>query len=338
MTRTVFVLFALFVCHTAGHAQSLVSQSSGTPTSIRGLSVVDDQVAWASGSQGWFGRTTDGGRNWQWQQPAGFDTLDFRDIEAFSARQAVAVSAGSPAVILLTVDGGAGWQVVYRNDSPEIFLDGMDFWDEKNGLVYGDPINGRMQLLRTADGGRTWTNISDRANLQLEEGEASFAASGTNIRTLPGGHVWIATGGKRSRIFHSADYGETWTSSYCPIIQGESSTGPFSLAFLNPSNGVAAGGNYLADTLRTNTLVLTRDGGLNWISPESGPYGYRSSVEYLRDNFLVATGTSGTDISLDGGNRWHRISMEGYHVVRKAKKGSLVLLAGSNGRISALKL
>ncbi|HEY0896952.1 MAG TPA: oxidoreductase [Sphingobacteriaceae bacterium] len=338
MTRTVFVVFALFVFHTAAHAQSLVSQTSGTPTSIRGLSVVDDQVAWASGSQGWFGRTDDGGKTWHWQQPAGFDTLDFRDIEGFSAQRAIAVSAGSPAVILLTEDGGAAWRVVYRNDAPDIFLDGMDFWNDKTGMIYGDPIDGRMQLLKTVDGGITWTNISDRANLQLEEGEASFAASGTNIRTLAGGHVWIATGGKRSRIFYSADYGGTWISSYCPIIQGESSTGPFSLAFLDPANGVAAGGNYLVDTLRTNTLVLTRDGGRNWISPQSGPYGYRSSVEYLRSNFLVATGTSGTDISLDGGNRWHRISLEGFHVVRRSKQGSLVLLAGSNGRISTLKL
>ncbi len=338
MIRTACFLLALIFGHIAATAQTLVSQTSGTATSIRGLSVVDDQVAWASGSNGWFARTTDGGKTWQWKQQAGFDTLDFRDIEAFSDQRALAVSAGSPAVVLLTENGGTSWQVVYRNDSPEIFLDGMDFWDEQTGIIYGDPINGLMQLLKTSDGGRTWTDISGRSDLRLDEGEASFAASGTNIRTLAGGHVWVATGGKRSRVFHSADYGETWSSSYCPIIQGESSTGPFSLAFLDTLSGVAAGGNYLVDTLRTNTLVLTRDGGRNWISPESGPWGYRSSVEYLRSNFLVATGTSGTDISLDGGNRWHRISLDGYHVVRKARKGSLVLLAGSKGRISTLRL
>jgi photosystem II stability/assembly factor-like uncharacterized protein len=338
MIRLTFAIAALIVCVSSASAQSLVSLTSGNETSIRGLSVVSDQVAWASGSKGWFARTTDGGKTWQWQQPAGFDTLDFRDIEAFSDKKAVAVSAGSPGLVIFTEDGGSSWQVVYRNDSPEIFLDGMDFWDEKTGIIYGDPINRRMQLLKTTDGGRTWSNITDQQPIELEEGEASFAASGTNIRTQPDGHVWIATGGIRSRIFYSADYGSTWTVSNCPIIQGENSTGPFSLAFLDAKTGVAAGGNYLLDTVRIQNLVLTADGGRTWTAPQSNPYGYRSSVEYLKSNFLIATGTSGTDVSLDGGNRWTRISLTGYHVVRKAKKGNLVLLAGSEGRISMLRL
>jgi len=337
MTRAFFIALTICTCHLIVAAQTIVPVASKAETSIRGLSVVDDKVAWVSGSKGWFGKTTDGGKTWQWNQPAGYDTLDFRDIEAFSDKKAIAVNAGSPAVILLTTDGGTSWKEVYRNNAPEIFLDGMDFWNDQTGIIYGDPIGGKMQLLKTTDGGSTWTNISETLGISLTEGEASFAASGTNIRTLSDGKCWIATGGRRSRIFYSQDFASSWTAYDCPIVQGESSTGPFSIAFLNSTTGVAVGGDYLKDTVRTRNVVLTKDGGKTWFPAESNPYGYRSSVEYLNNNFLVATGTSGTDISLNGGGRWHRISLTGFHVVRKAKKGDLVLLAGSQGRIAILK-
>jgi photosystem II stability/assembly factor-like uncharacterized protein len=319
------------------YAQKLVPLPFGPDTSIRGLSVVNDAVAWISGSKGWTSVTTDAGKTWNWRQLPAYDSLDFRDIEAFSSERAVMVSAGSPAVVLLTTDGGKNWKEVYRNNSPEIFLDGMDFWDDLKGIIYGDPIAGRLQLLQTQNGGLSWQPISGNLNERLQEGEASFAASGTAIRALQGGHAWIATGGVVSRIFHSADYGQTWESYALPIIQGKSSTGPFSIAFLDPSTGVAAGGDYRVDTLRRNNFLLTSDGGKSWQAPKSGPLGYRSAVEYITRNALIATGTSGTDISRNGGKTWSQLSPEGYHTVRKAKKGNWVVLTGAKGRIATLR-
>ncbi len=319
------------------YSQHITALQSGAKTSIRGLSVVDNSVAWASGSNGWTAVTLDGGKNWTWKQVSGYEKLDFRDIEAFSENNAIMVSAGSPAVVLRTTNGGVTWNEVYRNDSPEIFLDGMDFWDSKSGMIYGDPINGKMQLLKTSDSGLTWQNINDNLNVSLIEGEASFAASGTAIRCLKNGSVYIVTGGMQSRIFVSKNFGDTWTVYSCPIIQGKSSTGPFSIAFLNSKKGVAAGGDYQKDTLRENILLLTKNGGKSWMKPLIGPDGYKSAVEYITSKKIIATGTSGTDISTDGGRTWSQLSSEGYNSVRKAKFGSWVLLAGSNGKISELR-
>jgi len=67
--------------------------TSGTPTSIRGLSVVSDEVVWVSGSNGTIGRSTDGGKNWKWMKVRGFEKTDFRDIEAFEAATAVIISS-----------------------------------------------------------------------------------------------------------------------------------------------------------------------------------------------------------------------------------------------------
>lgn len=334
--RTTILLFFVFsgLC---SYAQSIVSLQSGRKTSIRGLSVVSNSVAWISGSNGWTALSSDAGKSWKWNQIPGYEKFDFRDIEAFSAANAIIVSAGSPAVVLLTTDSGSNWKEVYRNDSPDIFLDGMDFWDPKNGIIYGDPIKSKMQLLKTSDSGMSWQNISHNLNVSLIEGEASFAASGTAIRCLKKGKTFIATGGIQSRIFVSEDFGNSWEVYPCPIIQGKSSTGPFSIAFLKPKKGIAAGGDYQQDTLSANNLLLTKNGGRTWIKPEIGARGYKSAIEYISSKKIIATGTSGTDISNDGGKIWTRVSNEGYNSVRKAKSGSWVLLTGSNGKISELR-
>ena len=333
-SRFLSVLFFSAVLSLNSFSQQIIPLQKGVNTSIRGLSVVNNSVAWISGSNGYTALSTDGGKTWKWKQLSGYEKLDFRDIEGFSAKEAVMVSAGSPAVILSTLDGGASWKEVYRDDSPDIFLDGMDFWNRKRGIIYGDPIAGKMQLLQTLDGGASWTNMSNNLNISLIEGEASFAASGTAIRTLKKGKVRIATGGKQSRLFSSDDYGQTWQVSPIPIIQGESSTGPFSIAFSDHMNGSAVGGDYLNDTMRTDNLVLTIDGGKSWSKPATGPFGYRSAIEYISKDTLIATGPTGTDISEDGGRTWKQISQDGFNCVRKAKKGKWILLAGSKGTIS----
>ncbi|MFX8910908.1 hypothetical protein ABTN03_19845, partial [Acinetobacter baumannii] len=64
-------------------AQQIKIITEGTKTSIRGLSVVDDKIFWASGSNGMVARTTDGGKTIEWQQVKGYEKRDFRDVEAF---------------------------------------------------------------------------------------------------------------------------------------------------------------------------------------------------------------------------------------------------------------
>ncbi len=330
------LLFSGAVC--SCHAQDLTIDilDQGKPTSIRGLSVLDDSVAWVSGSNGWVGHTADRGKTWNWQQVSGHETTDFRDIEAFSGAEALIISAGSPLVILRTEDGGDTWQGTYRDERTDIFFDGMDFWDGDRGIAYGDPIGGVMQLLETRDGGLSWQNISELAGLQVTDGEAGFAASGTGIRLLQGGHAFIATGGRRSRLFHSADYGQTWQVNDCPIIQGTASTGIFSIAFQDERRGVAVGGDYQQDKHTANAVYLTEDGGVTWAPPNRGTNGYRSAVEYTNTRTWVAVGTSGVDISRDDGRHWDAVSGESFHAVRKAKSGTWVVLAGANGRVASL--
>lgn len=78
---TIFqILFFIFI----SEAQTITLLDSGKNTSIRGLSVVSNSVAWVSGSNGYTALTNDAGKTWKWKQLSGYENLDFRDIEAFS--------------------------------------------------------------------------------------------------------------------------------------------------------------------------------------------------------------------------------------------------------------
>ena len=335
-----YLIFILLVLPFFSLAQSydFIPLNGETSTSFRGMSVVSDKIAWISGSGGTIGRTIDGGKTWEWIKPQGYEKLDFRDIEAFSADKAIVVNAGSPAYILLTEDGGKSWKESYKNLDSAIFLDGMDFWDINRGIAFGDPINGKMQLLRTLDGGRTWNDISATMQAKMGVGEASFAASGTTICAMGEGKVWIATGGTVSNIYYSSNYGSTWQIAACPILQGQNSTGPFSIAFLNETIGVVVGGDYTKDKENENNILLSTDAGQTWSKPAKPVSGFRSGVIYLSEKVMLATGTSGTDVSNDGGKIWYNISDLSFNVIKKSTQGDLVLLAGNKGQIYQLSV
>src|ERR1700754_191932 len=82
-------LLALFVLITVNcFSQEIKVLTSGTKTSIRGLSAVTDKIVWVSGSSGTVGRSVDGGETWKWMTVKGYEKNDFRDIEAFDDKTA----------------------------------------------------------------------------------------------------------------------------------------------------------------------------------------------------------------------------------------------------------
>lgn len=334
MRRRWILCLLMVFSSTIVSSQQIIAVNNDTATHIRGLSVVSDSVAWVSGSNGMTARSTDGGKSWQWQQIQGYEKTDFRDIEAFDKHSAILMGIGSPAIILQTTDGGTSWKEVFRNEHKDMFLDAMHFWNVNSGIVIGDPVDGKFFISRTFDGGKTWEDLPLSQRPEPVEGEACFAASGTNIRGQDRDEACFITGGMRSRFFNRNGVVDL------PLKQGSSSTGANSIAvrdfgkLKNSLHLVVVGGDFSNDTAREGNCALSTDGGKTWVLPATPPFGYRSCVEYLSKESLLACGTSGIDLSEDGGMNWKNISTEGYHVVRKAKKGSLVLLAGSHGRIA----
>ena len=312
------------------NAQTVKLLTSGTKTSMRGLSVVNDKVVWASGSGGMVARSLDGGLHWTWNTVKGYEKSEFRDIEAFDDKNAVLMVIASPAIILRTTDGGTNWSIVFKDERKDMFLDAMEFSDSQNGIVLGDPINGRFFLARTYDGGKSWTELPEQERPQADSGEACFASSGTNIRKLTKEEWIFVTGGRAANIFKRN------LRINVPIIQGTESTGANSIAVKDKKTYMIVGGDFNTKDATTKNCVYTNNGGMTWQVPDSLPHGYRSSVEYLGGHTWISCGLNGTDISKDDGKHFTWIGTDGYHVVRKAKKGKAVFFAGGGGRIGKL--
>lgn len=310
-------------------AQQIVALSSSEKISIRGLSVVDDNTIWASGTQGKIGLSTDGGKTWIWNQVKGLEKTDFRDIEGFDARTAVIMGIDSPGVVLKTFNGGQTWKIVHTENISGVFMDAMEFWENGNGIIVGDPIDRKPFILRTSDFGNNWTRYTHHNITDFNEGEAMFASSGTNIRAYSNKEAVMITGGKSSRILLH----EKWYD--LPLLQGQNSTGANSIA-VSKGRFIVVGGDFMHDTIRTGNAAISHD-GKTWTIPTTPPYGYRSCVEFISHKTFITCGTSGVDISTDSGENWKLISREGYHVVRRAKNGTAVYLAGSKGRIAVLR-
>lgn len=334
MPKKVIRLF-LFFCGYASLVQAQhieILQQGTSASSIRGLSVVNDQVAWASGSRGYVAITRDGGKTWTSWQVKGFERADFRDVEAFSDKEAVIISSGTPALILKTTDGGANWQVKYRNADTSYFLDAMDFDSYKHGLVLGDPIQNKFLLLETNDGGESWQLFKNLP--EAMPGEAAFAASGTCL-SINDGTINIVTGGSAAHLFTAYTKDPLWNVVDLPLQHGAPSKGAFSIA----DGWVIVGGNYAKDKNQDSVACISESNikpGYKLI--EKGPDGYQSCVELINKNIYLSTGTPGSNISTDNGKTWSKIDSSSYNVCRKAKKGKLVLLAGDKGKIGLLIL
>jgi len=287
-------------------------QTSNTTASLRGLSVVDANVVWASGTGGTFLRTTDGGANWQKGTVPGAEKVDFRDVHAVDASTAYVLSIGNGenSRIYKTTDGGKSWTLQYTEQNPKGFLDCMAFWDAKHGIALGDSIDGKFELLTTSDGAQ-WSRLVSPNVPAANAGEGGFAASGTCIAAIASGRkgawqAWFVTS-KYARVIHTADSGKTWTVANTPILSGEDSVGIFSIAAIDESRLAIVGGDYRKPADARANAAYSNDGGKTWTISRKLPAGFRSGIAIVPDTpgpTAFAVGTSGIDYSLDHGAEW----------------------------------
>lgn len=334
--KSYYCLILFFFCYSADiQGQKIQILQQDTATSIRGLSVLNDQVAWVSGSKGHVAISTNGGKTWTWQQVTGFEKSDFRDIEAFSATEAIIVSSGTPALVLKTIDAGVNWKVVYRNDDKACFLDEMTFVSKKHAYILGDPIDGKFVLLETRNAGESWKPTTFLPSALPDE--AAFAASGTGITAEPHSqNFYFVTGGKASRVFLCIK--KKFYSTLLPLKHGLPSQGAFAIA-AGGSRLVVVGGDYQQPGKRDAVACFYdgkkgRSNNINIQLSKAQPMGFQSCVSFLGENTFLSTGTSGTNISHDGGENWQGIDARSFNVCQKAKHGNLVLLAGDKGKIA----
>ena len=288
-------------------------------TSIRAIQALGQEKLVFAGSKGDVGFTNNGGNSWDIQNTTYQDTIipHFRSL-AFNGTHYFALSIGNPALLYQISKNTS--TLVYSEKHEKVFYDSMHFFEDNiHGIAVGDPTEDCASVLVTEDGGATWRKLSCENLPTLEEGEAFFAASNTNIKTI-GSTVWIASGGKKARVLKSNDFGNTWEIYTTPIIQGNGPQGIYSMDFYDENNGIIIGGDYSKPLANIANKAITKDGGKTWtlIAENENP-NYKSGVQYVpntQGKEIFAVGKTGISFSNDAGNTWKEVSKDSYYAIQ----------------------
>ena len=292
-------------------------------TSIRAIEIVNDSTVVYAGSVGDIGIISGSG-NLKGTQKIITDTIapNFRAL-AFTKEAVYALNIGNPALLYQYKNNKI--DIVYKEENDKVFYDSMKFFDELNGIAMGDPTENCLSVLITRNGGKTWGKMKCDDLPNVEDGEAAFAASNTNI-AIVGENAWIVTGGIKARVFHTSDMGLTWKVYNTPIIQGKNTTGIYSVAFFNEYEGIICGGDYTNKLGNSANKAITKDGGRTWevVSENKEPQ-YVSCVQYVPETDgkeLFAVSTNGIFYSNNAGENWKKVSDEGFYTIRIVNKNT----------------
>lgn len=242
--------------------------------------------AWAVGDLGRIFHTTDGGRSWE-VQTAGTK----RPFVAVSCVRDHLWVAGQAGQIAHSPDGGITW-IKQESGTTRNLLD-VEFADANRGIAIGD----FGTLLRTEDGGNSWTRIPLPENIELPPDIAEVVQPGDVILYSASfaspDQVWLA--GEFGVILHSADGGLTWQ---------QQRSGVETTLF-----GIFAGENQRAWAVGLEGVLLsTEDGGATWKKEAiEMPKGFVLPLYdvAVRGLFGWAVGNSGFILhSQDGGRTW----------------------------------
>ena len=209
-------------------------------------------------------------------------------------------------IALRSTDGGDQWQFAFGTGYPSgrrVYC--IDAIDENTALVGTGPVDGNAAIVRSSDGGQSWTSTSvanltpfvnwihmfDTQNGYMQGdprnnvwGLATTADGGRTWTPIPtplpaaageagwnnsydaiGDHMWFGT--NSSKIYRSTDRGQTWAGHVTP------SKNSVDVNFRDEMTGVARFSKQ--NDQGSDTLAVTTDGGLTWslVSTIAAPSG-----------------------------------------------------------------
>lgn len=324
--------------------------------SYRGLSVVNDQLAWVSGYKGTVLRTKNGGKSWDTLNPAGFGRKDFRDIHAWDENHAITMSAGDTSVLLETRDGGKSWTLIYSDSTRGSFFDAIDV--RNNCIVLtGDGVPPHNPYVIYIDNKRkihqfSVYHFSNKKDLWYWGAKTDtfsfFAASGSNVKWISDRQFVMIPVGRDSSYYlqfkvtrrnPASEVNPEYKKTAFITIEGISALpfpkqkagGAYGM-HVSGKNTVVAGGSFYKANTSDNVAFLTSDGGKTWQPAASMPGGYRSGVcADKKGKIWICTGPNGTDISTDAGKNWKPLDKQGYHVCAAGK--NTIWMAGKEIRV-----
>ena len=228
-------------------------------TGLLDAGLAPNGIGWAITSHG-VEVSTDRGKTWSSATPPGVDPTSIRSVDVgLWPTVHMAAPEGDHVRVFASADGGITWTSTTgpKDGAPDGFMDAkVQFIDAKNGFVEAvfatNTSQSLAELLRTTDGGKTWSP----ANLPV--------AGPIEFGSLTDG--WLDGGTLGGQLFRTGDGGRTWTAvkiavptaaaghnawPLLPAIIGDQVTMPVVFA-------VDGGGTTLLG------VYVSHDGGTNW--------------------------------------------------------------------------
>lgn len=265
--------------------------------------------------------------------------LEFRSI-AQTKTSIFIVTVANPALLYCIDKKTLKTELVYQENHEKVFYDAMLFMNDNDGIAIGDPTENCPSIIKTHDGGKSWTKLSCEKLPKFIDGESFFAASNTNI-TYRNGKLFMVSGGKRASCYVSEDKGISWHSYETPILQGQTMTGIFTSDFYDDTIGIIAGGNYEQLTQNTQNKAWTTDGGKTWkLIADGEAFGYASCIQFVPNSggkAIVAATATGVYYSKDSGISWKQLSDAKDFIAFRFINTNTIVAAGKN-RIVKIKL
>lgn len=256
--------------------------------------------------------TVDAGKGWRevphtWQH-AGPPAFSFLDASHgwFSCWNAYCTKETPGLEVRRTGDGGRHWQIVTRKTA----VLAMTFSDERNGIGQEFGVDRTGGIVRTTDGGRTWTKV-----------EVPHLKNIGSIDFLSGQIGWIADReGADLLLFRTLDAGHHWEERRMSVPSDWPEVREIS--FIDQDDGWIVLKRSKGDEIR---LLATKDGGATWLPVDLPPvrnYAWWSDVmKFLSDKVGFIFSTEDDDgeprdvdrhavlYTDDGGARWQKFDL-----------------------------
>lgn len=281
--RSAILLLAIFFPQV--YSQSWKVHSSGHSGDLVAIYFTTSSKGFIAGDDGYLASTLDGGRTWQ--------TYPLKTTENISEIYFRNESNGylvAGRKLFMTSDGGNSWRETAIRDAsgygggiPE-FLS-IRFADKRRGLAIGAVLDQKGDyiidslVMRTDDGGETWTRIPVPTKVELFH--LDFSGSS---------RAWIV--GDKGTILATTDGGLSWRRQ-----ETGADRALFNVDFRDDGLGFAVGGG--------GTILRTENGGRSWERVETRYRETLKRVDFADDKNGWIVGHKGTILrSSDKGRTW----------------------------------
>ncbi len=233
------------------------------------------------------------GAQWTWESPTyQGNTL----TTGFFKNPNSAEIFGCNGAKLRTFDGGVSW--IQENLGVKTNIISVSFPSAQIGYAvgynYSDHNTIFSDVLKTIDGGQSWTNVLHKETFH-----------GFNKVQFINETTGFVSGHKNTTgfILKTTDGGTSWDSLPFPIIPYEGTFSAYDFQFLNSAIGIASG------TCTDHGHILkTIDGGITWTS-KMGDFENSFTGLIMLNSFTGFAGSDNSSIykTTNGGNSWQKV-------------------------------